>query len=100
MRKRERAHASRAWGGAEADFQLLSHPGVLEIYFLTILFVYLRERERAQEGRPAEGEGEAGSGTIQGAEHGAQSQDPGIMTWAESNALNWMSHPGTPLAGI
>ena len=40
-----------------------------------------------KQGGGAEGEGEAGSPAEQGARHGAQSQDPGIMTWAEGRCL-------------
>ena len=33
----------------------------MPFFFFKILFIYLRESERAQAGGPAEGEGEAGS---------------------------------------
>ena len=76
--------------------------------FCTFIFkkdIYFRERERARKqvsvGR-GRGKGvERISSRLpakQGAQRGALSHDPKIMTWAEtkSRKLNWLHHPGAP----
>ena len=71
-------------------------------FFVLFLFkIYLSEREREREKTQAGGRAERETKrllTEQTAQHGAQSQDPGIMTWAEtkSRTLNQLSHPGIP----
>ena len=68
----------RTWGGISAKSQ-----GNEANVFFKILFIYLRERERGHGG--GEGERERGRGrnrlpTEQGAQCGAPSQEPEIMT--------------------
>ena len=59
-------------------------------YFLKILFIHERHRERRAE---TQAEGEAGS--MQGARHGTQSRVSRIRPWAEGGTKP-LSHPGCP----
>ena len=70
------------------------------INFFKIVFIYLRERETLKEreheqGRGAEGEGQAGSHWA-----GSPTWDliPGLWghDLSQSQMLNWLSHPGPP----
>ena len=52
---------------------------ILRFLFLKdFTYLFMRDTEREAE---TQAEGEAGS--LQGAQRGTQSQDPGIMTWAK-----------------
>ena len=68
------------------------------LIFLDFIFIWLREKESMRAGGGGEGERQADSCVEHGAQCGAPSQDPKIMTWAEtkSQTLKWLSHPDTP----
>ena len=53
------------------------------LYFFKILFIYLKERERAWVRRKNRGRGRNRFPTEQGVRQGARYQDPGIVTWAK-----------------
>ena len=74
---------------ADAIHYLLTSNVKYKIPFLKkIFFPYIRERERVHKWRgAAEREGEADSLAEQETWCGAQSQDCGIMTWAEGRRL-------------
>lgn len=63
----------------------------------------MRERKKTEGGGggKAEGENPQSDSLLQGVRrHGAQSEDPKIVTWAETKSWtpNQLSHPGTPLS--
>ena len=71
-----------------------THPFRKGFFFFKILFTYLthRDRESAQIGRVADraagrGRGRTRLSAEQTAQHGAQTQDPGIMTRAKGRHL-------------
>ena len=75
--------------GLQRLYKIHKFPSVF-FYFFLLFFIYLRERaherECERERVQAVGRGK-GRTTKQGAQWRAWSQDPGIMTWAESRRL-------------
>lgn len=61
--------------------------GTLFFFLLKILFIYFKERQRAQARGRVRGRNRLP--TEQRAQHGARSQDLGIVTWAEGRHLTF-----------
>ena len=68
-------------------------------FFKALFFLFIWEREQARGRTDGDRETWSRLPTEHRAQHGTQSQDPEIMTWAEikSQLLNWLSHEGTLL---
>ena len=70
-----------------------------KLFFFQKLYLFIWETASQREStsrRNSRGRGNNRLPTEQGAQHGAWSQDPGIMTWAEGRHFNWMSHSWIP----
>ena len=70
-----------------ATFSYAKFWSLLELFLKKILFTYEREREREREHKQGEEQRERRLPREQGAQSGAPSQNPGIMTWAEGRHL-------------
>ena len=73
---------------------------ILLFFFFKILCIYLRGREcmtKRESRSRGRGRGENKFLTEQGAQDGAWSQEPEIMTWAESRCLSNWAYPGASI---
>lgn len=74
---------------------------LLELLIPFFFLIFILEREKVHVSGMGWGKGEGkrvlsrlhAEGETQ---HGAQSCDPGLMTWVKMTSVKWLSHPGAP----